>query len=558
MAAFSKRKLATHTSSWSKSATPEPHSSTLRIPEASQSNSRSLKLNSSKTSLTDQVYSKQWSHRLKPEDVRNSAAALTSPRIEIPIAQATATELRRHFLRNLDNLTGPPVRLINDIDDSSPPVSFTFVNSSIISEGVETVDEGFMSGCDCRDENGRNCGCEYRTCSCLQHSAKDERGKHHFPYSAGKNQGILRTFYLNSRHHIYECNKNCNCRDNCKNKVVQHGRQVTLEIFKTKDRGWGNCGFTVAITNADDLQDCVVLRIFRKGNSSTPIVERSLPMMRLSDERKLAPRKTNTLWTLTSTPRIAWWRQKNLKLYFPRMFMSKSSARFRKDSTRLRRSRMMMTKRSSIGSILCTDPLTYVMDWTTVVRQSSWIILANPTVGFSQRHTITRTRMSMILPSLPRKLSRLGPNLPLTTRMRKIEKSSLTKWLMRLKPRMDIGLCAAFVQLRVAEGISWIRMRSGLKRDVSLVLLENLDRAMQKLMPLARSISTLSDVRLENFRITWRAFFPSFSRHLLVRNFVSRKISVLARYNSPTRMVLPASHNVLNGGKSWLAFSLRE
>ncbi|MCJ1469168.1 hypothetical protein MMC07_007801 [Pseudocyphellaria aurata] len=211
--ALSKQKTATHPPSWSKSTTPVSHPT--------------------------QVYSNPKSHRPKPEEFPTAAPALTSPRIEIPIANATAKELKRHFLRNLGNLTGPPVELINEIDDSSPPVSFNFVNSSIIGEGVETVDEGFMSGCNCRDENGRNCGCEYRTCGCLQHSAKDERGNLHFPYSAGKNQGFLRNFYLNSRHHIYECNKNCNCRANCKNKVVQHGRQVRLEIFKTKDRGWG-------------------------------------------------------------------------------------------------------------------------------------------------------------------------------------------------------------------------------------------------------------------------------------------------------------------------------
>ena len=153
-----------------------------------------------------------------------------------------------------------------------------------------------MSGCNCRVENGRNCGCEYRTCSCLQHSATDGKGDHHFTYSAAiLGRGCLRPFYLNSRHHIYECNKNCNCRDNCKNKVVQHGRQVPLEIFKTENRGWGKLGFNIDTPYADDLKVCVAPRISRKGNSSTPIAGRSLQMRRPKNGRKLA------LWTKTIT-----------------------------------------------------------------------------------------------------------------------------------------------------------------------------------------------------------------------------------------------------------------
>ena len=159
--------------------------------------------------------------------------------IEIPVSQSTSKELRRHFLKNLERLGGPPIKLSNDIDETSPPVSFNFINSNIIGEGVKVLDEGFMSGCSCREENGRNCGCEYRHCACLQQSARDENGDVHFPYSAKRWRGCLRPFYLNSRHHIYECNKECNCKENCKNKVVQHGRKVPLEIFKTQNRGWG-------------------------------------------------------------------------------------------------------------------------------------------------------------------------------------------------------------------------------------------------------------------------------------------------------------------------------
>ncbi|MCJ1266160.1 hypothetical protein MMC22_006042 [Lobaria immixta] len=214
----SERKFPKSKALFKKSLALKPQASKSRISEPLRSTAKKLKSNT-------------------PASAQNSA------QIAIPVAQPSAKDLRDlrdQFLNNLKRLKGPQVKLVNEIDDSSPPVSFTFVNVSIICDGVETVDEGFMSGCGCRPENGRNCGCEYRYCLCLRLSAKDENGDHHFPYSASTvKRGCLRPFYLNSRHHIYECNRCCNCRDNCKNKVVQHGRQVQLEIFKTENRGWG-------------------------------------------------------------------------------------------------------------------------------------------------------------------------------------------------------------------------------------------------------------------------------------------------------------------------------
>lgn len=39
---------------------------------------------------------------------------------------------------------------------------------------------------------------------------------------------------------IFECNQACQCDPTeCLNRVVQKGRQVPLEIFKTKKKGWG-------------------------------------------------------------------------------------------------------------------------------------------------------------------------------------------------------------------------------------------------------------------------------------------------------------------------------
>lgn len=38
---------------------------------------------------------------------------------------------------------------------------------------------------------------------------------------------------------VFECNALCTCSDACSNRVVQMGPRVRLEVYSTKDRGWG-------------------------------------------------------------------------------------------------------------------------------------------------------------------------------------------------------------------------------------------------------------------------------------------------------------------------------
>ncbi|KAL8693255.1 MAG: hypothetical protein Q9218_001889 [Villophora microphyllina] len=165
--------------------------------------------------------------------------------IKVPLGQADSE--RRQFLKNLKALEGPPVTVVNNIDQSSPSLKFKFVKASILGPGVEKLSEDAMVGCQCNLNNGRDIGCEYlyrlgddKSCSCTEHINLDGRGKKAFPYSAGSaDRGCLRKLFLDTRHHIYECNVKCSCYTYCKNRKVQHGRQIPLEIFKTEDRGWG-------------------------------------------------------------------------------------------------------------------------------------------------------------------------------------------------------------------------------------------------------------------------------------------------------------------------------
>lgn len=179
-----------------------------------------------------------------------------------------ATKIREAYVQRLTMVPGKPLWLINNHDQSTPSLRFQFITDYILREGVHRVDPAAQVGCKrCSPHMGQDIGCEYtKRCDCLEYAAVDEAHLNdaqmkayqialqtggstmgfskRFPYFAtGGNTnrvGCLVPFYLNSRRPIYECNDNCNCGPYCRNKNVQFGRTVELEIFKTASgRGWG-------------------------------------------------------------------------------------------------------------------------------------------------------------------------------------------------------------------------------------------------------------------------------------------------------------------------------
>jgi histone-lysine N-methyltransferase SUV39H len=175
-------------------------------------------------------------------------------------------KIRAQFMRELQTIRGTkPVKLVNTRDLSTPPLSFRFIDENIYRDGVTPPDPEALVGCSkCRPNMGGFCGCEYtKVCECLEFAEVNEqkltveelatwrvskaRGESsmglpkRFPYSKGT--GLLVRSYIESGYPIYECNTKCKCGGSeeytCKSRVVQNGRRVGLEIFKTKSRGWG-------------------------------------------------------------------------------------------------------------------------------------------------------------------------------------------------------------------------------------------------------------------------------------------------------------------------------
>ncbi len=69
-------------------------------------------------------------------------------------------------------------------------------------------------------------------------------------HSRGLKAGLLRGRILGSKQPIYECHAECGCSISCPNRVVERGRQVPLQIFRTDNRGWGEACHTNALQRA--------------------------------------------------------------------------------------------------------------------------------------------------------------------------------------------------------------------------------------------------------------------------------------------------------------------
>ncbi|KAL7271362.1 hypothetical protein RUND412_005893, partial [Rhizina undulata] len=126
------------------------------------------------------------------------------------------------FQQKLDQIKGPPVTLVNDIDETpSPPLTFEFIDELRLGKGIPEHQPEFVWGCDCPS------GCKASSCQCVQ----DIREKR-FAYSHGR-------VNRDSTYFIIECNQHCSCGPSCSNRVVQKGRKLPFEIFKTEKKGWG-------------------------------------------------------------------------------------------------------------------------------------------------------------------------------------------------------------------------------------------------------------------------------------------------------------------------------
>ncbi|GLT88023.1 hypothetical protein SLE2022_060680 [Rubroshorea leprosula] len=113
-----------------------------------------------------------------------------------------------------------PVSLVNDVDDEKGPAYFTYSPTLKFPKPVTSVEPS--AGCTCHD----GCVSGNSNCHCIQGNGG------YLPYTSG---GVL----VSQKPLVHECGPSCQCSSTCKNRLSQGGLKVRLEVFKTKNKGWG-------------------------------------------------------------------------------------------------------------------------------------------------------------------------------------------------------------------------------------------------------------------------------------------------------------------------------
>ncbi|KAM7261463.1 hypothetical protein ACFE04_008830 [Oxalis oulophora] len=111
-----------------------------------------------------------------------------------------------------------PIRLFNDIDDDNLPLRFQYLPTTVFPPFV--FDQGSTGrGCDCLQGCGDGCFCAMLN--------GGEFGYDH--------KGVL----LRGKPVIFECGAFCRCPPHCQNRVSQKGLRNQLEVFRSRETGWG-------------------------------------------------------------------------------------------------------------------------------------------------------------------------------------------------------------------------------------------------------------------------------------------------------------------------------
>ncbi|NXA83643.1 SETB1 methyltransferase, partial [Thryothorus ludovicianus] len=127
-----------------------------------------------------------------------------------------------------------PLSCVNEID-STPPPQVAYSKVRIPGKGVYiNTSWEFLVGCDCKDgcRDKSKCACHQLT---IQASGCTPGGQIN-PNSGYQHKRLEECLPTG----VYECNNRCKCNVNmCTNRLVQHGLQVRLQLFKTQNKGWG-------------------------------------------------------------------------------------------------------------------------------------------------------------------------------------------------------------------------------------------------------------------------------------------------------------------------------
>ncbi|XP_024016719.1 histone-lysine N-methyltransferase family member SUVH2 [Eutrema salsugineum] len=116
------------------------------------------------------------------------------------------------------NKENVPVYLYNDIDDDREPLDYEYISKSVFPM-IYAQEEINRAGCDCSFSCSEDCLCARKNGGEL---AYDDKGN-----------------LLRGKSVVFECGASCKCGPSCKNRVTQKGLRNRLEVFRSKETGWG-------------------------------------------------------------------------------------------------------------------------------------------------------------------------------------------------------------------------------------------------------------------------------------------------------------------------------
>ncbi|GAA5962181.1 hypothetical protein JCM3765_003889 [Sporobolomyces pararoseus] len=133
-----------------------------------------------------------------------------------------------------------PLKKSKPTDYSSPEFELCYTNRVIYAEGI-APDQAPGCGCegDCGNpENRAGCACRKRqiAASTTRVGGAPRSGHQDFAYDAN---GILNEKLLAASDPIIECNSECGCDEDCINRVVGRKKPLSIDIYRTEDKGWG-------------------------------------------------------------------------------------------------------------------------------------------------------------------------------------------------------------------------------------------------------------------------------------------------------------------------------
>jgi len=123
-----------------------------------------------------------------------------------------------------------PIVVVNEVDSEPSPrlhCKYTTRYVDAIGQPIHVPQPAAGSGCKCTS------GCKIASeCACAARSkVLDPSNNLMMPYLEGKLTWACSM--------LYECGPHCLSPANSANRVIQHGIKYRLEVFKTKNRGWG-------------------------------------------------------------------------------------------------------------------------------------------------------------------------------------------------------------------------------------------------------------------------------------------------------------------------------